>query len=201
VATSGVCHTDLHAARGDWPVKPMPPFIPGHEGVGTVAAVGRRVTSVREGDRIGVPWLYSTCGHCQHCVGRWKTLCESQRNTGYSINGSFADYVIADPSYVAHLPDDVACDDAAPVLCAGAAVYRGLEETGVRPGDWVAILGTGGLDHMAVRYAKRMGMRVVAIDVAEDKLALAAQTTPSTRRRRIRSSGSRARSAACTARW
>ena len=173
VHASGVCHTDLHAAEGDWPVKPVPPFIPGHEGVGTVAAVGRGVTAVREGDRVGIPWLYSACGHCAHCVGGWETLCESQRNTGYSVNGSYADYVLADPDYVGHIPDNVEFGAAAPVLCAGVTVYKGLKETEVRPGEWVAISGIGGLGHMAVQYAKAMGMRVVAVDIADDKLALA----------------------------
>lgn len=100
VAASGVCHTDLHAAHGDWPVKPNPPFIPGHEGVGTIVAVGEGVTHVKEGDRVGVPWLYSACGHCEHCLGGWETLCESQQNTGYSVNGGFAQFTLADAGYV-----------------------------------------------------------------------------------------------------
>ncbi|RDC75417.1 alcohol dehydrogenase AdhP [Rhodovulum sp. 12E13] len=173
VAASGVCHTDVHAADGDWPVKPTPPFIPGHEGVGHVAAVGAGVTHVREGDRIGVPWLYTACGHCQHCVGGWETLCESQQNTGYSVNGGFADYVLADPDYVGHLPAGLDFAPAAPVLCAGVTVYKGLKETEVKPGQWVAVSGIGGLGHMAVQYAKAMGMHVVAVDVGADKLALA----------------------------
>lgn len=173
VHASGVCHTDLHAASGDWPVKPTPPFIPGHEGVGTVAGVGAGVIGVKEGDRVGIPWLYSACGHCEHCVGGWETLCESQRNTGYSVNGGFADYVLADPNYVGHIPDNVEFGGAAPVLCAGVTVYKGLKETEVKPGQWVAISGIGGLGHMAVQYAKAMGMQVVAVDVADDKLALA----------------------------
>lgn len=173
VRASGVCHTDLHAVTGDWPVKPTPPFIPGHEGVGEVAAIGAGVTAVREGDRVGVPWLYTACGHCEHCVGGWETLCESQRNTGYSVNGGFADYVVADPEYVGHLPDGLDFGSAAPVLCAGVTVYKALKETEVKPGQWVVISGIGGLGHMAVQYAKAMGMRVAAVDVADDKLALA----------------------------
>src|SRR6516225_9931558 len=86
VHASGVCHTDLHAAEGDWPVKPSLPFIPGHEGVGHVVAVGAEVDHVKEGDRVGIPWLYSACGHCEHCLGGWETLCEKQKNTGYSVN-------------------------------------------------------------------------------------------------------------------
>src|SRR6185503_21198912 len=96
----GVCHTDLHAANGDWPAKPTLPFIPGHEGIGRVVALGAGVTAVKEGDRVGVPWLHTACGHCRHCLGGWETLCAEQRNTGYSVNGSFAEYVVADPDYV-----------------------------------------------------------------------------------------------------
>ncbi|MGC4028022.1 MAG: alcohol dehydrogenase AdhP [Steroidobacteraceae bacterium] len=173
VAACGVCHTDLHAAEGDWPAKPRPPFIPGHEGVGHVAAVGAGVTHVREGDRVGVPWLYSACGHCTHCLGAWETLCESQRNTGYSVNGSFAEYVLADPGYVGHLPRSVDFIGIAPVLCAGVTVYKGLKVTDTKPGDWVAISGIGGLGHMAVQYAKAMGLNVAAVDVDDAKLRLA----------------------------
>ena len=173
IQASGVCHTDLHAAEGDWPVKPNPPFIPGHEGVGYVSQVGRGVTTVKEGDRVGVPWLYSACGHCVHCLGGWETLCEAQLNTGYSINGGFADYVVADPNYVGHLPGNVSFTEIAPVLCAGVTVYKGLKMTDTKPGDYVAISGIGGLGHMAVQYAVAMGLNVAAIDIDDTKLDLA----------------------------
>ncbi|MGP1395443.1 MAG: alcohol dehydrogenase AdhP [Inquilinaceae bacterium] len=175
VAACGVCHTDLHAADGDWPVKPSPPFIPGHEGVGHVAAVGAGVTSVKEGDRVGVPWLYTACGHCKHCLSGWETLCTAQQNTGYSVNGGFAEYVLADPGYVGHLPDGLDFAPAAPILCAGVTVYKGLKQTDTRPGDTVVISGIGGLGHLAVQYAKAMGLHVIAVDIAEDKLKLARQ--------------------------
>ncbi|KZE35336.1 zinc-dependent alcohol dehydrogenase [Chelatococcus daeguensis] len=173
IAATGVCHTDLHAVKGDWPVKPTLPFIPGHEGVGTVAAVGRDVKRVKEGDRVGVPWLHTACGYCPHCRTGWETLCGSQQNTGYSVNGSFAEYALADPNYVGRLPENLAWGPAAPVLCAGVTVYKGLKETEVKPGEWVAISGIGGLGHMAVQYARAMGMHVAAIDVHPDKLELA----------------------------
>ncbi|RQR62478.1 alcohol dehydrogenase AdhP [Burkholderia sp. Bp9125] len=175
IKASGVCHTDLHAADGDWPVKPTLPFIPGHEGVGVVAAVGAGVTHVREGDRVGVPWLYTACGHCEHCYSGWETLCHRQQNTGYSVNGSYAEYVLADPDYVGHLPARVAFDEIAPILCAGVTVYKGIRVTDTRPGQWIAISGIGGLGHVAVQYARAMGLHVAAIDVAPDKLALAKQ--------------------------
>lgn len=175
IEACGVCHTDLHAAHGDWPVKPQPPFIPGHEGVGYVSAVGAGVTNVKEGDRVGVPWLYTACGHCEHCMGGWETLCESQKNTGYSVNGGFAEYTIADPNFVGHLPDNVSFVDIAPVLCAGVTVYKGIKVTDTKPGDWIAISGIGGLGHMAVQYARAMGLRVAAVDIDPSKLKLAEQ--------------------------
>ena len=175
IEACGVCHTDLHAAEGDWPVKPNPPFIPGHEGVGHVVAVGTGVVHVREGDRVGIPWLYSACGYCEHCLGGWETLCESQQNTGYSVNGGFAQYALANAGYVGHLRAQIGFIEIAPVLCAGVTVYKGLKVTDTSPGDWVVISGVGGLGHMAVQYAKAMGLNVAAVDVDEDKLRLARQ--------------------------
>lgn len=173
IMASGVCHTDLHAAEGDWPVKPSLPFIPGHEGTGYVARVGAGVKHLKEGDRVGVPWLHTACGHCEHCMGGWETLCDHQQMTGYTVNGGYAEYVLADPGYVGHLPAGLDFAPAAPVLCAGVTVYKGLKVLDCKPGDWVAISGIGGLGHMAVQYAKAMGFHVIAVDVAEDKLKLA----------------------------
>lgn len=173
IAASGVCHTDVHAADGDWPVKPSLPFIPGHEGVGHVAAVGKGVVSVKEGDRVGIPWLYSACGHCEYCYTGWETLCPDQKNTGYSVNGGYAEYALANANFVGHLPAGVAMTEIAPILCAGVTTYKGLKETGARPGQWVAISGIGGLGHVAVQYAKAMGLHVIAIDIADEKLDLA----------------------------
>jgi len=173
VIASGVCHTDLHAVEGDWPVKPKMPLVPGHEGVGYVVAVGPDVNNIKEGDAVGVPWLYSACGCCDHCITGWETLCETQQNGGYSVDGGFAEYVIADARYVGKLPVNTNFLQMAPILCAGVTVYKGLKQTEVKPGEWVAISGIGGLGHVAVQYAKAMGMNVAAIDIADDKLALA----------------------------
>lgn len=173
VIASGVCHTDLHAIEGDWPVKAKMPLIPGHEAVGYVVAVGPDVHNIKEGDAVGVPWLYSACGGCDHCITGWETLCETQQNGGYSVDGGFAEYVIADARYVGILPKDVNFLEMAPILCAGVTVYKGLKETETKPGEWVAISGIGGLGHVAVQYAKAMGMNVAAIDIADDKLDLA----------------------------
>lgn len=175
IVATGVCHTDLHAADGDWPVKPNPPFIPGHEGAGIVAAVGPGVTSLKEGDPVGIAWLHDACGCCEHCITGWETLCEAQHDSGYSVNGSFAEYAIGSADYVGRLPDRVDFAQMAPILCAGVTTYKGLKETEARPGEWVAISGIGGLGHVAIQYAKAMGLHVAALDVTEDKLALARQ--------------------------
>jgi propanol-preferring alcohol dehydrogenase len=167
----GVCHTDLHAARGDWPVKPSLPFIPGHEGIGIVVALGAGVTSVGEGDRVGVPWLYSACGHCEYCLSAWETVCASAEFGGYTRNGGFAEYILADPEYVAHIPAGLAPHEAAPIICAGVTTYKGIKQADVRPGQWIVISGIGGLGHLAVQYAKAMGLRVCAVDVDGGKLA------------------------------
>src|SRR5690242_10156787 len=104
VVASGVCHTDLHAADGDWPVKPSLPFIPGHEGAGIVAACGTGVAGFKEGDPVGIAWLHDACGACEYCATGWETLCASQRNSGYGVNGSFAEYAIGSAAYVGRLP-------------------------------------------------------------------------------------------------
>ncbi len=175
VVASGVCHTDLHAADGDWPVKPKLPFIPGHEGVGYVTEIGAGVTLLKEGDRVGVPWLNSACGCCSYCITGWETLCGSQKNTGYSVNGGYAEYIVAPAAFVGRIPDKLNFIDAAPILCAGVTTYKGLKETDTKPGDWVVISGIGGLGHIAVQYAKAMGLHVVALARSDEKLELARQ--------------------------
>lgn len=171
IEACGVCHTDLHAARGDWPLKPTLPFIPGHEGIGLVAAAGTGVTIVKEGDRVGVPWLYSACGHCEYCLSAWETVCADAQFGGYTRNGGFAEYILADPNYVAHIPAGLDPKQAAPLICAGITTYKGIKETEARPGEWVAISGVGGLGHLAVQYAKAMGLKVCAVDIDDGKLA------------------------------
>jgi propanol-preferring alcohol dehydrogenase len=173
IEATGVCHTDLHAVDGDWPVRPIMPLIPGHEGVGYVAALGSGVVGLKEGDAVGIPWLYDACGRCEYCQTGWETLCERQRNSGYSVNGTFAEFAVANALYVGHLPPEPDFDALAPILCAGVTTYKGLKETEAKPGEWVAISGIGGLGHVAIQYAKAMGLHVVAIDVASPKLHLA----------------------------
>ena len=167
----GVCHTDLHAANGDWPAKPTLPFTPGHEGIGIVMALGAGVTAVKEGDRVGVPWLYSACGHCEYCLQAWETVCEKAEYGGYTKNGGFTEYIVADPNYVAHIPARLAPTAAAPLICAGITSYKGIKETKARAGQWLVISGIGGLGHLGVQYAKAMGLHVCAVDIDDGKLA------------------------------
>ena len=167
----GVCHTDLHAMHGDWPIKPTLPFIPGHEAIGPVVGVGLNVTIVKEGDRVGVPWLYSACGHCEYCLKGWETVCAKAEFGGYTRNGGFAEYILADPNYVAHIPAGLSSVNAAPLICAGITTYKGIKESGAKPGEWLAISGAGGLGHLGIQYAKAMGLLVCAIDIDDGKLA------------------------------
>ena len=154
-------------------MRPSPTFVPGHQSPGSVAALGPGVTELKEGDAVGVAWLHDACMRCEYCETGWETLCEHQHNTGYSVDGGFAEYVIASAPFVARLPADVNFAEIAPILCAGVTTYKGLKETEARPGQWVAISGVGGLGHVAIQYAKAMGLNVAALDISDDKLALA----------------------------
>lgn len=166
----GVCHTDLHARDGDWPLKPALPFTPGHEGIGIVVALGDGVTAVKMGERVGVPWLYSACGHCEFCLAARETVCAEAQFGGYTKNGGFAEYIIADPNYVAHIPAGLSAVDAAPLICAGITTYKGIKETQAKPGEWIVISGIGGLGHLGVQYAKALGLHVCAVDIDDSKL-------------------------------
>ena len=173
VEASGLCHTDIHAAHGDWPVKPTPPFIPGHEAVGIVEELAPGVTEVALGDRVAMPWLGYACGTCDYCVSGWETLCLEQKNMGYSIDGGFGEYATAYARYVVQVPDGVDPLDAAPLTCAGVTTYKAVKVAGTRSSDLVAVFGVGGLGHLAIQYAKIAGGRVVAVDLLDDKLELA----------------------------
>lgn len=172
VAACGVCHTDMHACHGDWPVKPKLPLIPGHEGVGTVVKVGALVDHLQSGDRVGVPWLHSACGHCEFCLDGKETLCLSQQNSGYSVDGGYAQYCKAAADYVVKIPDNLSFVEAAPLFCAGVTTYKALKVSNAKPGHWVAVYGAGGLGHLAIQYAKAMGFNVIAVDTGAEKMAL-----------------------------
>jgi propanol-preferring alcohol dehydrogenase len=173
VEATGLCHTDIHAAHGDWPVKPTLPFVPGHEGIGVVTELGAGVTEVALGDRVAMPWLGYACGTCDYCVSGWETLCLEQKNMGYSIDGGFGEYATAYGRYVVKVPEGIDPFDAAPLTCAGVTTYKAVKVAGTRSSDLVAVFGVGGLGHMAIQYARIAGGRVVAVDVLDEKLELA----------------------------
>jgi alcohol dehydrogenase, propanol-preferring len=173
IEASGLCHTDIHAANGDWPVKPSPPFVPGHEGVGTVTRVGPGVSRLQEGDRVAIPWLGWACGECEYCTSGWETLCEKQLNSGYGIDGGWAEYAVASAAYVGKVPAAIDPFEAAPLTCAGVTTYKAVKVSGARSSDLVAIFGVGGLGHLALQYALIAGAQVVAVDLFDEKLALA----------------------------
>ncbi|WP_433212788.1 zinc-dependent alcohol dehydrogenase [Microtetraspora malaysiensis] len=173
VEASGLCHTDIHAAHGDWPIKPTLPFTPGHEGVGVIERVGAAVTGRTVGERVAVPWLGYACGMCDYCLSGRETLCESQLNTGYSVNGCHAEYVAAYASHVVPVPPEVNSFDAAPLTCAGVTTYKAVKVSGLRPTERAAIFGIGGLGHLAQQYAQIFGADTIAVDVTDDKLRLA----------------------------
>jgi propanol-preferring alcohol dehydrogenase len=170
---SGICHTDIHAARGDWPVKPHAPFVPGHEGIGVVEKVGSGCAIRRVGERVAIAWLGSACGHCRYCVSGRETLCQAQQNSGYSVDGTYAEYAVADERYVVTVPDAVSARDAAPLTCAGVTTFAAVNAAQVRAGERVAVFGIGGLGHLAVQYARLRGAVVIAVDVEDEKLDLA----------------------------
>lgn len=172
---SGLCHTDIHAARGDWPVRPTPPFVPGHEGVGIVEKLGAGVTTRTVGDRVAIAWLGYACGDCRYCIGGWETLCEKQQNSGYSVNGTFAEFAVAPAAFATLVPAAVSSRDAAPLTCAGVTTYKAIKVARVAPAETVAVFGIGGLGHLALQYARIAGGFVIGVDVEDTKLAMATE--------------------------
>jgi propanol-preferring alcohol dehydrogenase len=172
---SGLCHTDIHAAHGDWPVKPSPPFTPGHEGIGLIEKLGEGVTNRAVGDRVAIAWLGYACGQCRHCINGWETLCEKQQNSGYSINGTFAEYAVVSADFATLVPDALSSLDAAPLTCAGVTTYKAIKVARVAPAETVAIFGVGGLGHLALQYARIAGGFVIGVDIEDDKLAMATE--------------------------
>jgi len=175
IETSGLCHTDIHAAHGDWPVKPTPPFIPGHEGIGIIEKLGAGVSTRAVGDRVAIAWLGYACGECRYCIGGWETLCLKQENSGYSVNGTFAEYALAPAAFATPVPDAVSSFDGAPLTCAGVTTFKAIKVAGVVPGETVAIFGVGGLGHLALQYARIAGGFVIGVDIEDTKLAMATE--------------------------
>jgi propanol-preferring alcohol dehydrogenase len=174
IETCGLCHTDIHAAHGDWPVKPSPPFVPGHEGVGIIERVGSGNSHGLElGMRVALPWLGYACGDCKFCNSGRETLCEQQLNTGYAFNGAFAEYALGYSRHVVRVPDGIDPADAAPLTCAGVTTYKAVKVSGARAADLVVVFGVGGLGHLAVQYAAITGAEVVAVDINPARLETA----------------------------
>jgi propanol-preferring alcohol dehydrogenase len=177
VLACGVCHSDLHILDGDQPgfrAHTKPRVVPGHEVVGRVVRIGDGVTELREGDRIGVPWLYRACGKCEQCLEGNENLCrKGSAVTGMSVDGGFAQFMCANAAYAVRIPDSLSDEQAAPLLCAGVTSYRALKKANIAPKQRVAVFGIGGLGHLAVQIARSMGAEVFALDVSEAKLDLA----------------------------
>ena len=176
VEACGVCHSDLHVAGGDWKQFAKitkKPLILGHEVVGRVVEKGSAVAQLQIGDRVGVPWIYWTCGACEPCREGNENLCARQKITGVTVDGGFAEFIKAPASHAAKIPASLSAVAAAPLLCAGLTVYRALKSSSLAPGQRLAVFGVGGLGHLAVQIGPGMGAEVIAVDMAEEKLALA----------------------------
>ncbi|KAJ5512780.1 Polyketide synthase enoylreductase [Penicillium fimorum] len=170
---TGVCHTDLHAMHGDWPLPEKQNLVGGHEGAGVVVAKGSLAQGIDIGDHAGIKWLNGSCLSCEFCKTADESLCPDALLSGYTVDGTFQQYAIGKAAHVSNLPKDVPLDAVAPILCAGITVYKGLKESGARPGQTVAIVGAGGgLGSLAQQYAKAMGLRVIAIDGGDEKKAM-----------------------------
>ncbi|MFV2029531.1 alcohol dehydrogenase AdhP [Neisseria sp. S1] len=168
----GVCHTDLHVAAGDYGKQPG--RVLGHEGIGIVKEIAPDVTSLKVGDRVSIAWLYQSCGHCEYCNSGRETLCRTVKNAGYTVDGGMAEYCVVEADYAVKVPDNLDPAQASSITCAGVTTYKATKVAGVRPGQWIAMYGAGGLGNLAVQYAAKVfGARVIAVDINDDKLQLA----------------------------
>lgn len=167
----GVCHTDLHVAEGDYGQHPHRTL--GHEGIGVVTEIGQGVKSLKVGDRVSIAWLYSACGTCEYCNTGRETFCRSVKNSGYSVDGGMAEYCLVEADYAVKVPDGLDPAQASSITCAGVTTYKAAKVSKVQSGQWLAVFGAGGLGNLAVQYGKALGMRVIAVDINDDKLALA----------------------------
>lgn len=175
IEASGLCHTDIHAAHGDWPVKPTLPLIPGHEGVGRIVEIGKDVSDLSVGDRVALPWLAQACGRCRYCIAGTETYCVAPQYMGYTIDGGYAEYTIGYASHVVRVPAEVSSIDAAPITCAGVTTFAALKSAAPQPAETVMVVGIGGLGHLGLQYGHVFGSRTIAVDVEDAKLDLARQ--------------------------
>jgi propanol-preferring alcohol dehydrogenase len=174
VEACGVCRTDLHIIEGDLPL-PKLPLVPGHQIVGVVDQAGKGVTRFRIGDRVGVSWLFSTCGQCTFCQRDQENLCDAARFTGYHMDGGYAELVVAPETFVYPLPTGFSPAQAAPLLCAGVIGFRALRQSKIQPGGRVGLYGFGGSAHIAIQVAVHWGCEVFVFTRSEEHRALARQ--------------------------
>lgn len=168
----GVCHTDLHVAAGDYGDKEG--VVLGHEGIGIVKEIADGVQALKVGDRVSVAWMWKSCGACEYCNTGRETLCRNVLNAGYTVDGGMATHCIVNADYAVKVPDGLDPAQASSITCAGVTTYKGIKVSGVRPGQWIAIYGAGGLGNLGVQYAKKVfGAHVVAIDINDEKLQFA----------------------------
>jgi len=176
VEACGVCHSDLHIIEGDWKqfggITKIP-LVPGHEIAGRVVETGSAVRYLKAGDRVGVPWIHWTCGECEFCRRGYENLCVKQKITGCTVDGGYAEYIKAPATHATRIPEQLSAVDAAPLFCAGVTVYRAIKQAKLAPGERLAIFGVGGLGHLAVQIGKGLDVEITAVDVSDDKLALA----------------------------
>jgi len=175
LSCTGVCHTDLHAAKGDWPLTAKTNLVGGHEGVGEIVAIGDSTirSPVKLGDRVGIKWLADSCLDCESCRKGLEQNCVEAKLSGFTVDGTFQEYVVSFVHHVTPIPEGLDSNEAASILCAGVTVYRAIKHSQTNPGDWIVLPGAGGgLGHMAVQYAVNMGLRVIAIDTGAEKKEL-----------------------------
>lgn len=168
----GVCHTDLHVAKGDF--GDVPGRILGHEGVGIVKEIADDVTSLKVGDRVSIAWFFEGCGHCDYCLTGNETYCREAKNSGYSVDGAMAEQCIVTADYAVKVPEGLDPKQATSITCAGVTTYKAIKVSDVKPGEWIVIYGAGGLGNLAIQYAKKVfNAKVIAVDINDDKLQLA----------------------------
>ena len=167
----GVCHTDLHVAKGDFGA--VPGRIPGHEGIGIVKEIADDVTSLKVGDRVSIAWFFKGCGTCEYCVTGNETFCRNVQNAGFTVDGAMAEQCIVEADYAVKVPEGLDPAQASSITCAGVTCYKAIKVSDIKPGQWIAIYGCGGLGNLAIQYAKNVfNAKVIAVDINDDKLAL-----------------------------
>lgn len=175
VECCGVCHTDLHVAAGDFGKHPG--RILGHEGIGIVKEIAPDVTTLKVGDRVSIAWLFQSCGHCEYCTTGRETLCRTVKNSGFTVDGGMAEYCVVAADYAVKVPEGLDSAQASSITCAGVTTYKAIKVSGILPGQWIALYGAGGLGNLSVQYAKKVfNAQVIAIDINDDKLALAKES-------------------------